>query len=192
MLKPIFGQVKSDALIAESNPVGRGLVLRRSVLQVGRMVRVGGFNARRELLKEDEMSEANKALARRFYEEVFGKGNLSAMDELCVPDLIDHNAMPGQGPGREGVKQMFALWFAAFSDMKVDIEAMVAEGDVVATRLATTATHTGELMGAPATGKRLTTHGIDMVRFRDGKAIEVWHYGDDMMMLAEIGVKMPS
>ena len=138
------------------------------------------------------MSEANKALARRFYEEVFGNGNMSAMDEFGAPDLIDHNAMPGQGPGLEGVKQMFVEWMTAFSDWKIDIQAMVAEGDLVATLFTTTATHTGEIMGAPATGKRLTTHGIDMVRFREGKAIEVWHYGDDMMMLAEIGVKMPS
>ena len=55
------------------------------------------------------MSEENKAQARRFYEEVFNKTNVDAIDEFCVPGFVDHTALPGMAPGIEGVKQMLGM-----------------------------------------------------------------------------------
>jgi steroid delta-isomerase-like uncharacterized protein len=137
------------------------------------------------------VSEQNKALVRRFYEEVFNKQHVNAIDELCTPDFVDHTAMPGQGPGREGFKQSFALFMPGFPDFHATIEDMVAEGDVVVTRFTGTATHKGEVMGAAATNKRVTFHGIDWLKFKDGKVAEAWHQGDDMMVMASLGAKMP-
>jgi len=136
------------------------------------------------------VSEQNKAVARRFYEEVFNKQNLDFIDQVCTSDLIDHAPMPGQKPGPAGVKEMFSSFKTAFPDMSINVEDMVSEGDVVVARFTGTATHKGELMGAPATNKQVTFHGIDWLKFRGDKVAEVWHQGDDAVVLMGLGVKM--
>ena len=78
------------------------------------------------------MSEDNKALVRRFYDEIFTKKNANAIDEICSPDFVDRNPMPGQAPGRQGMKDSFAGFLRAFPDMAVTIEEMIAERELVA------------------------------------------------------------
>lgn len=138
------------------------------------------------------MSEQNKALAQRFYEEVFNKKKLDAIDELCAPDFVDHNAMPGQAPGAKGLKDVFAAFFRGLPDLRITIQELVAERDIVVVRFSGTATHTGELMGAAPSGKAVTMRGMDMIRIKNGKAIEVWHEGDDAVVLMQLGVELPS
>jgi predicted ester cyclase len=137
------------------------------------------------------MSEKNKALARRFYEEVLSKKNLDAIDELCDPEIVDHNPLPGQAPGLQGLRQTIAEYVRAFPDMRVTVREIVAEGDVVAVRLTGEATHSGSILGAAATGKKVTIRAIDMIRVKNGKATEVWHEGNDVEVLGQIGVKIP-
>jgi predicted ester cyclase len=137
------------------------------------------------------MSDQNKALVRRFYEEVFNAKNVDAIDELCHPDFVDHMAMPDQAPGSQGLKKAFADYLNAFPDMQVQVQDVIAEGDLVATRFTGGATHRGEIFGAAPTGKRITFNGIDIVRIRDGKAVEAWHQGDDIIGLMQIGAKLP-
>lgn len=136
------------------------------------------------------MSEQNKAVVRRFYQEVFNNHNVDAIGEICSSDFVDHTAMPGQAQGLEGIKQMFATFDRAFPDMHVEIEDMVAEGDVVVTRFTGSGTHKGELMGTPATNKQITFHAIDWLKFSGGKVAEAWHQGDDALALMSLGVKM--
>jgi steroid delta-isomerase-like uncharacterized protein len=138
------------------------------------------------------MSEQNKALAQRFYEEVFNKKNVDVIDELFAPDFVDHNAMPGQAPGTNGIKDVFAALFRGLPDLRITIQELVAERDIVVARFSGTATHTGELMGAAPTGKTVTMRGMDMIRIKNGKAIEVWHEGDDAVMMMQLGVELPS
>ena len=138
------------------------------------------------------MSEQNKALAQRFYEEVLNKKNLDAIDELCAPDVVDHNAIPGQAPGAKGLKDVFATFFRGLPDLRITIQELVAERDIVVARFSGTATHTGELMGAAPTGKTVTMRGMDMIRIKSGKATEVWHEGDDAVVLMQLGVELPS
>ena len=137
------------------------------------------------------MSEQNKAAARRFFEEVFNRHNLNAIDDVCAPDVVDHGAMPGQGPGTKGIKDIFAVYLKAFPDMRVTVDEVIAEGDTVAVRFSGDGTHKGELFGTAATGKKITFHGIDFLHFRNGKVAEVWHQGDDAIALMQIGVKPP-
>jgi steroid delta-isomerase-like uncharacterized protein len=137
------------------------------------------------------MSEQNKTLTRRFYEEAFNKKNLNIVDELCAPGFVDHSAMPGQAPGAQGMKEWLRQFTQAFPDLSATIDDMVAERDVVVTRLTCRGTHKGAFMGAAPTGKKVTFHGIDMVRIKDGRATEVWHEGNDAVVLMEIGVHMP-
>lgn len=138
------------------------------------------------------MSEQNKTMTRRFYEDVFNKKNLSTIDELCAPGLVDHNPLPGQAPGAKGVKDWFQMFVQAFPDLTVTIHDMVAEGDIVVTRLTCQGTHKGTLMGAQPTGKRVTFRAMDMVRIRDGRATEVWHEGNDAEVMMGLGVQMPA
>ena len=104
------------------------------------------------------MSEANKALYRRFVDEVINKKNLAVMDELMNPDYIEHDEMPpGMASGVEGMKQMMGMFFSAFPDMQTTTEDVIAEGDLVVGRHITTGTHRGDFMGIPATGSRLVS-----------------------------------
>lgn len=138
------------------------------------------------------MLEQNKTLTRRFYDEVFGRKNLNVVDELCAAGMIDHNPMPGQAAGTQGIKDTIAGFLKAFPDMSVTVHDIIAERDLVAVRLTMQGTHTGSLMGETPTGKKVSFRGLDMVRIKDGKAIEVWHEGDDAVVLMQLGVQMPA
>ena len=133
-------------------------------------------------------AEQNKAAARRFLEET-DRGNLDVIDELVSPDAVDHNPFPGQAPGAEGVRQVFAMLKAAFPDMSQSIQDMVAEGDRVAIRSTLHGTHRGEFLGIPATGKQVALPGIDIIRFdEEGKMIEHWGLFDVPLLMQQLGV----
>jgi len=130
------------------------------------------------------MSEENRALMRRFYEEVMNEGNLAAIDELCAPGFIDHSPSPGQAPGAEGLKQAFAAMGSAFRDIRVTVDHMVAEGDTVAAHITFRGTQTRELMGIPPSGREAVLRVSDIVRFAGGKAVERWGVEDMSGLLA--------
>ena len=134
------------------------------------------------------MSEENKALARRQLEEVFNKHNPDAVDEFFAPDYVNHTAPPGMPNDREGVKAIAAMYLGAFPDLKVTTELQVAEGDKVVSHWTMTATHSGELMGIPATGKRIEMTGIGIQRIAGGKIVEEWNESDQMGMMQQLGV----
>ncbi|MGH2523087.1 MAG: ester cyclase [Anaerolineales bacterium] len=132
-------------------------------------------------------TEKNKALVRRFFEEVFNKGNLAVLDELLPDDYIQHSVF-GIPSGREAVKQLFAAMGAAFPDAQYTIEDMVAEGDKVVVRGVVLGTHKGAFQGIPATGKQITMSGIDIFRIVDDKLVEHWDAVDQLGMLQQLGV----
>jgi len=132
-------------------------------------------------------TEENKALARRYIEELFNQKNLATIDELNTPDVVLHNAsMTIQG--REPYKQFVSMYLTAFPDMHMTIEDMIAEGDTVAERVTIRSTHKGDFMGIPPTGKQGTVTAIYIVRFANGKGAEVWANADDLGMLQQLGV----
>jgi len=134
------------------------------------------------------MSEANKALVRRFYEEAFMKGNLDVIDEISEPNFIDHNPAPGQEPGIQGIKKSLVEYRTAFPDLQITVEDMIAEGDKVVARITATGTHKGVFAGIPATGKRASISVIDIVRVANGKAVERWGIEDNMGLMQQLGV----
>lgn len=138
------------------------------------------------------MSTQNKMLAQRFYDEVLGRKNLDVLDELCARDVVDHNPLPGQDPGLPGLRKVMAEYLGAFPDLRLTVTVVVADDDVVAARYEGEGTHAGTLMGAPATGKLVKFHGIDMLRIRGGKAVDVWHEGNDLAVMMELGVRAPA
>ena len=134
------------------------------------------------------MSEENKALYRRFTDEVIKYKKVEVIGELMDANMIEHNPIPGQPTGLDGMKQFMGMFFAAFPDLDSNIDLLVAEGDIVAGRMTTTGTHTGEFMGIPATGKRVSFTEIHIVRIANGKAVEHWGNQDDMGMMQQQGV----
>ena len=134
------------------------------------------------------MSEENKALLRREIEEVWNKHNPDAVDEFFAPDLVNHSAPPGMPNDREGVKAGLGMFLGAFPDVKVTSDFMLAEGDKVAMHFTMRATHTGEWLGIPATGKRINMTGIVIVRIAGGRIAELWTESDTMGMMQQLGV----
>jgi steroid delta-isomerase-like uncharacterized protein len=133
-------------------------------------------------------AEENKAIARRGYEAINQK-NLDALGEVVASDMIDHDPAPGQAPGLEGVKQYFSSLHAAFPDVRMNVEDMIAEADKVVARVSVSGTHQGEFMGIAPTGNRVTITGIDILRINaDGKIAEHWGKFDDLGMMQQLGV----
>jgi steroid delta-isomerase-like uncharacterized protein len=133
-------------------------------------------------------SEANKALVRRFYEEI-DKGNVDAMDDFVAEDYIDHSPppFPDLPPGREGLKKGFRMFWEATPGHH-HIEDQIAEGDKVVTRLSAYGKHEGDLPGAPRTGKEIRMTSITIHRIANGKLAEKWSEKDMVGFLQQIGV----
>jgi predicted ester cyclase len=131
--------------------------------------------------------ESNKALVRRFYEEI-DKGNIGILDEIVAEDYLDHNPapFPGLASGREGLKQAFTIFQHATPGYH-KIEDQVADGDKVVTRLTCIGRHEGDLPGAPKTGNDLKMTSITIHRIANGKLVEKWSEKDVMGFLQQIG-----
>jgi len=131
--------------------------------------------------------EANKALERRVFEEIWNQGLLDVADEVFAPDSILHLGTDDvQGP--EGFKEYVAGYRAAFPDIHWTVEDQIAEGEMVVTRLTGTGTHQGELMGIPATGLPITATAIATVRIAQGKIQESWSSWDALGLMQQLGV----
>jgi steroid delta-isomerase-like uncharacterized protein len=130
--------------------------------------------------------EANKESARRLY-ELLNQGQLERIGDLVSEDYVEHDPLPGQGSGRDGVLDRFSLITTALAP-HFTIEDIVAEGDRVVVRWTNAGTHVGEFAGIPATGKTFTIGGIDVYRAVDGQLCEHWHVIDQLAMLGQLGL----
>ena len=131
----------------------------------------------------------NKAIVIRFNKEVIEQGNVETFNALVAEDFINHSAPPGAPKGPEGMIYFFIrILRPAFSDLKAEIYDQVAEGDKVTTRKAFYGIHTGELMGIPASNKKVVIEVIDIVRLRDGKYIEHWGINNMQSVMAQLAV----
>ncbi len=140
---------------------------------------------------------ANKALARRLYEEVFGRGNLSAADEIMASDCMSHGAGTPPRVGTDAIKRQAATLRAAAPDFSVTLEDQVAEGELVASRWRATGTNVGPLaMGPgdprPPTGRRFEFVELRIDRIEDGRVVEAWFVPDRLGLLQQLGVLPPS
>jgi steroid delta-isomerase-like uncharacterized protein len=140
------------------------------------------------------MSDANKALARRWFEEVWNKGRPEAIDELLDADVIAHglgsNGKDLRGPA--GFKQFHQKFIGAFPDIRIQVEEVIAERDLVAIRFSGAATHRGDHLGVAATQKPVTFTGMSFIRCRNGKIVEGWNNFDVMGLMQQIGAVPPT
>jgi predicted ester cyclase len=135
--------------------------------------------------------EENKALMRRFIEEVWNKGNLGLSDEIFHPQATSPSA-PQLPPGPEAVRTTASLFRSAFPDFHMTIEDLIAEGDKVVGRFTQSGTHQGEFMDIAPTGRQATWTEIGILRIGDGKVVESWFEPDMLGLLQQLGaVRMP-
>jgi steroid delta-isomerase-like uncharacterized protein len=132
----------------------------------------------------------NKALVRRFIDEIFVKGSTQAVDELLADDFVGHT-WPSTGHPKDDLKAAIGRTSKGLTDPRFLVEDMIGEGDQVVVRLTAEATQTGELMGMPASGKRYSIGEIHIFRVRDGKVVEHWHQFDQVKMMQQLGA-MPA
>ena len=133
-------------------------------------------------------AERNKAVVRRFIEEVQNRKDWAAYDELNAPDFVNLSAPPGVPTDREGGKMFLTAFANAFPDSQIAVDDMIAEGDRVVTKKTMTGTHIGEFNGIPPTGKRVAIQYVDILRLRDGQIIEHWLSMDQLSFLQQLGV----
>jgi steroid delta-isomerase-like uncharacterized protein len=132
--------------------------------------------------------QQNKALIRRFYEEVWGKGNLAVVDDVFAADYTRHDLRPGNPlPGPEGQKKIAADFRTAFPDLQVTIDLMIAEDDMVAVRVTNEGTNTGPWGTTPPTGKHARFSGVNIFRLKNGKVVEIWNHRDDLGVMQQLG-----
>ena len=136
------------------------------------------------------MSEENKALFREFIDGMNSR-DIGFIDRVVAPDFLDHNKPPGQAEGVQGMKDAMATFFQGFPDLKLTVNQLVAEGDIVAACMTTEGTQTGVFMGIPASDKKISITEMHMVRVADGKVVEHWGLADAMTMMQQLGV-MPN
>lgn len=133
------------------------------------------------------MTEANKALATRLYEEVLSGGNLDVIEEIATDDYVEHNPLPGQGMGLQGLRDRAGMLTAALAP-RFTLEDVIAEGDRVVVRWTNSGTHVGEFAGIPPTNKDFTITGIDIYRVENGKLAEHWDVVDQLSLLQQLGL----
>jgi len=124
---------------------------------------------------------------RRTY-DLINAGDLDAFGELLAEGFIEHEEVPGLAPTKEGVLELFRGYKAAFPDLRMDAEDILASGDKAVARVKATGTQTGEFMGMPASGKSVDIQLIDIMRFDDaGLVCEHWGVMDMLSMLQQLG-----
>ena len=129
-----------------------------------------------------------KEMAQRWYSQVMSEGKTEVIDELCGPDFVNHDPLPGTTADLAGLEDFVAQIRAAFPDMQVTAEDMIAEGDRLAIRSTMRATHEGEFMGIPGSGKKVEVSNYDFVRFEGDLAAERWGVIDSAALMEQIGV----
>ena len=128
----------------------------------------------------------NKAIVRRFVDEIFVQGRKETVDELLADDFVGHT-WPSTGNPRADLKGAIDRTSKGLADPVFTIEDVIAEGDRVAVRLTAAATQVGELMGMPPSGKRYEIGEIHVFRLRDGQVVEHWHQFEQMKMMEQLG-----
>ena len=132
------------------------------------------------------MSQQNKALPRRIFEDMETRGNIDAADEIFSRDFVGH--MPiGEMHGPDSMKEFATALRIGFPDIRSTVEDQIEEGDRVVTRFTASGTHQGVFMGVPASGNHMEITGVIISRIANGKIVEQWGVPDLLGMMQQIG-----
>ncbi len=133
--------------------------------------------------------EANKALVRRFYDEVWRLGNVRFAEEVFADDYVRHDLRPTKAaPGGAGQALIAEQFRGAFPDLEWRVDLVLGDGDLVAARWTASGTHSGAWGDFAPTGKHVTFSGVNIFRFGDGgKVVEIWNHRDDFGLREQLG-----
>jgi steroid delta-isomerase-like uncharacterized protein len=135
---------------------------------------------------EEEMSEQNKTLARRWFEDLFSRGNVDVANEILSTDFVDHLTHEDER-GLEELKLYVSIYRTAFPDIQDAVEDIVAEGDKVVVRWTSSGTHQGEFMGVAPTGRHVRFTGMRLFRIAENKIVESWVNIDERGLQEQLG-----
>jgi len=134
------------------------------------------------------VGQDTKALALRFADEVLSKGDLGTFEALFAEDYVNHNIpVPGVPGTKDGFRELVTATRAAFPDVVVHVDDVIAEGDMVAFHDHVTATSRGEFFGVPPSGRRVEWTEIHWLRVADGRIVEHWSNFDQLGILQQLG-----
>lgn len=131
-------------------------------------------------------TETNKAIVRRYLEQVIGEGRADLVEEFLAEGIELHGT--GLESGLEALGQWVIMMATAFPDRQMTIDDVVAEGDRVVARTTMTGTHQGEMLSIPATGKAVMQPSITIFRLVNGKIAEGWFAADNLSFMQQLGV----
>ncbi len=131
------------------------------------------------------MTDMERSLGSRWFEEVWNKGRRDAIPEMLAPDAVLHDGGT-DSVGPEGFYPFFDRLSAAFSDLHITVHDTIAEKDRICVRWSCSATHAGEGLGVVPTGKRLHVTGMSMMRVREGRIVEGWQNWDMLGLMEQI------
>ncbi|QSQ22885.1 ester cyclase [Pyxidicoccus parkwayensis] len=138
------------------------------------------------------MSEENKAIVRRFYEEVMNHGRVDVLDEIMTPDFKDHGeTLLGSPTGREVLKQGITGTRQILEGLTVHLHQIHAEGNLVGVRGRMSCVHRGTFFGVPGTGNALSWAGLAMFRIQEGRIAERWFNSDSLSIVQQLGITTP-
>ena len=135
-------------------------------------------------------TEQNKDILRRYFEEVYNRGNLDALDEFIAPDYVAHLAASSpyrEIRGRDAQREYIAAARTMLPDFHITLEDLIAEGDKVVVRSTARGTHRGEGLGLAPTGKQVTMTVIGIYRLADGTIAERWEESDSLGLIQQVG-----
>jgi steroid delta-isomerase-like uncharacterized protein len=134
-------------------------------------------------------AKRNEQLGRRYFEEVWNRGNLNALDQLIAPNYVNHTpSTPNPPPGPAGLKPIVQAMRQGFPDLHYEIKDVVATKDAVVLRVVMTGTHRGDLFGLPATGRKVTVNQINIEHIEHGQIVEHWRVTDELSLMKQLGV----
>ncbi len=136
-------------------------------------------------------TQANKAMVRRFFEEVWSTGDIGRRDDFLHADYRGHMAGAEAPIDRDGWTAWFQGFRVAFPDARFTVEDLLGEGDRVAARLTMRGTHAGALNGIPPTGRAVVVTGMSIERLVGGRIVEGWNQNDALGLLTQLGVLPP-
>lgn len=131
------------------------------------------------------MTDAERSLGARWFEEVWNKGRREAIAEMLAPDAVIHEG-DKDAVGPEGFYEFYDRLNSAFSDFHVTVQDTIVEGDKACLRWTCRCTHTGDALGIPATQKTVNVSGISILRIADGKLVEGWQNWDMLGMFEQL------
>jgi predicted ester cyclase len=131
------------------------------------------------------VSETNKSLVRHFFEGIFNEGDLESVHDVLAADYVDHSPFSAETPGPEGFKRRMDMLRASLA-VRMTLDDLIAERDLVAFRWTMQGKHVGEFAGIAPTGRSVALTGLNLERVADGKIVEHWSEYDRLSLVEQV------